>query len=117
MQASHYRLFTAAAVLGLLAVGTAYANDPRVPTTGSNQGEIVPNALPGGGPPHAPLPEGHTIAPSGASPRVGSEAGVQPSNAAPGTAGLSGEARPHADVMSPAGIVPRSSEGAPGLRR
>ena len=113
MQTSCYRVLAAAALFGTFAVGTAHANDTRVPTTGSQQGEIVPNALPGGGPAHVALPLGHLIAPSAQSPQTGSAQGIQPANAIPGVAGVSGEARPHTDVTSPKGLVPRSNEGSP----
>lgn len=109
---SRYRIL-AAVLLGVLAANTARANDPRVPTTGSAQGEIVPNALPGGGPAHASTPQGHLIAPRGQSPKVGSVQGVHPRNSIPGTIGLSGESQPHTDVTSPAGLIPNSNEGAP----
>lgn len=111
MQLPRYSFLAAAALLGTLVVGTANAADPRVPQ-GSAQGEIVPNALPDGGPAHARLPEGHLIAPSGAVPQ-GSAQGLVPLNAVPGATGLSGEAWPHSDVTSPAGVVPNSAEGAP----
>jgi len=110
MKTSCRRVLATATLLGALAVNTAHANDPRVPTTGSQQGEIVPNALPGGGPAHASIPEGHLIAPSGQSPQVGSAQGIQPSNSVPGMRGLSDEAQPHADVTSPAGLVPNSNQ-------
>lgn len=110
MKTSCYRVFAAAALFGTLAAGAAHANDTRVPTTGSQQGEIVPNALPGGGPAHVALPQGHLIAPSGQSPRTGSAQGIQPTNAVPGVAGISGEARPHTDVTSPRGIIPNSNQ-------
>ena len=93
--------------------GIARADDARVPVTGSAQGEIVPNALPGGGPPHARVNEGHLIAPSGQTPVVGSAQGIQPPNSLPGATQPNGEAQPHSDVTSPAGLVPRSNEGAP----
>lgn len=112
MQRPRYSFLAAAALLGTLVVGTANAADPRVPQGGSAQGEIVPNALPGGGPAHVQLPEGHLIAPSGVVPQ-GSAQGLVPLNAVPGATGLSGEARPHSDVTSPAGVVPNSAEGAP----
>ena len=112
MQLPRYSFLAAAALLGALAVGTTRADDPRVPQGGSAQGEIVPNALPGGGPAHTQLPEGHLIAPSGAVPQ-GSAQGLVPLNAVPGATGLSGEARPHSDVTSPIGLVPNSAEGAP----
>ena len=112
MQLPRYSFLAAAALLGTLAMGTAHADDPRVPQGGSAQGEIVPNALSGGGPAHVQLPEGHLIAPSGATPQ-GAAQGLVPFNAVPGATGLSGEVRPHSDVTSPAGVVPNSAEGAP----
>ena len=69
-----------AVLFGALAVDTAHANGPRVPTTGSQQGEIAPNALPGGGPAHVSIPEGHIVAPNGPSPQAGSTQGIQPPN-------------------------------------
>lgn len=113
MRSSRYHLLGTAVFLGTLAIGTAHANDARVPPTGSAQGEIVPNALPGGGPTHVRIPEGHLIAPSDQSPRVGSAQGIQPPNSVPGAMASTGEAQPHSDVTSPAGLVPNSSEGAP----
>jgi len=113
MYIPHHCTLAAAAVLGFLSVGVAYANDTRVPQTGSQQGEIVPNALPGGEAPHARLPGGHVIAPSGINPQVGSQAGVQTPNAVPGSTRLTGEAQPHTDVTSPPGIVPQASEAGP----
>ncbi len=113
MRTSPYRVLAAALLLGTLAVGAAGANDARVPSTGSAQGEIVPNALPGGGPAHIAIPEGHLIAPSGQSPRVGSAQGIQPSNSIPGARGRSGEAQRHSDVTSPAGLLPNANEGVP----
>ncbi len=110
MKTSCYRILAAAVLFGTFAVSTARANDTRVPTTGSQQGEIVPNALPGGGPAHVALPQGHLIAPSGQSPRTGSAQGIQPTNAVPGVAGVSGEARPHTDVTSPTGLIPNSNQ-------
>lgn len=112
MQSSRY-FFAAAALLGIISTGAARADDARVPQTGSAQGEIVPNALPGGGPPHARVNEGHLIAPSGQTPVVGSAQGIQPPNSLPGAAGPAGEAQPHSDVTSPTGLIPRSNEGAP----
>lgn len=97
----------------VLAAGTVRADDTRVPATGSAQGEIVPNALPGGGPAHTRLPEGHMIAPSGQAPDVGSSRGIQPPNSPPGATALNGEAQPHSDVVSPAGLIPNPNEGVP----
>jgi hypothetical protein len=91
MKSNRYRALATMALFGTLAVGTARADDARVPTTGSAQGEIVPNALPGGGPPHARLPEGHLIAPSGETPVVGSAQGVQPPNSLPGAGPFSSD--------------------------
>lgn len=113
MKTFPYRVLAVAILLGTLAAGTARANDARVPTTGSAQGEIVPNALPGGGPAHVSIPEGHLIAPSGQLSRYGSAQGIQPSNSIPGAMALSDEAQPHSDVTSPAGLIPNSNEGAP----
>jgi len=110
MKTSCHRVLTAAILLSTLALNAAHANDPRVPTIGSQQDEIVPNALPGGGPAHISIPEGHLVAPSGQSPRVGSAQGIQPPNSIPGTKGLSDEAQPHADVTSPAELVPNSNQ-------
>lgn len=113
MQVPRRRVLAAAAVLGFLSAGAAYAGDTRLPSTGAEQGAIVPNASPGVEAPHARPPEGHLIAPTGLSPRVGSVAGVEPANAQPGSARHLGEAQPHADVRSPPGLVPQSNEGAP----
>lgn len=113
MQSSRQLLLVAAALLGLVAAETARADDTRVPQTGSAQGEIVPNALPDGGPPHARVNEGHLIAPSGQTPVAGSAQGIQPPNSMPGARKPAGEAQPHSDVTSPAGLIPQSNEGAP----
>lgn len=113
MQSTRCRVLAAAALFGILAAGTVRADDTRVPTTGSAQGEIVPNALPGGGPAHTRLPKGHMIAPSGQAPDVGSSRGIQPPNSPPGATALNGEAQPHSDVVSPAGLIPNSNEGVP----
>ncbi len=108
------RAVAAAILLGVAAqAGTALADDTRVPVTGSAQGEIVPNALPGGGPAHARVNEGHLVAPSGQTPVFGSAQGVQPPNSLPGSTKPIGEAQPHSDVTSPAGLIPQSNEGAP----
>jgi len=80
--------------------------------TGSARGEIVPNALPDGGPPHTRVNEGHLVAPSGQTPVVGSAQGIQPFNSLPGATQLIKEAQPHSDVTSPAGLIPRSNEEA-----
>jgi hypothetical protein len=108
------RVLAAAILLGVGAqAGIARANDARVPVTGSAQGEIVPNALPGGGPRHARVNEGHLVAPSGQTPVVGSAQGIQPPNSLPGATRPIGEAQPHSDVTSPDGLIPQSNEGAP----
>lgn len=108
------RVLAAAILLGVGAqAGIARADDARVSVTGSAQGEIVPNALPGGGPPHARVNEGHLVAPSGQTPVVGSAQGIQPPNSLPGATRPIGEAQPHSDVTSPAGLTPQSNEGAP----
>lgn len=108
------RVLAAAILVGVGAqAGIARADDARVPVTGSAQGEIVPNALPGGGPPHARINEGHLVAPSGQTPVVGSAQGIQAPNSLPGATRAIGEAQPHSDVTSPAGLIPRSNEGVP----
>ncbi len=43
-----FQLVIASATFGLALAGSAHADDTRVPITGSAQGVIVPNALPGG---------------------------------------------------------------------
>lgn len=118
MKSSRFRVLAAAVLFGALATGAARANDARVPLTGSSQGEIVPNALPGGGLAHVAVPEGHLVAPSGQSPRVGSAQGIQPPNSVPGAMASSGEAQPHSDVTSPTGLVPNSNRAPrqPGAR-
>lgn len=103
-----FHILVASAALGLGLAGIARADDARVPTTGSAQGEIVPNALPGGGPPHARVPEGHLTAPTGAVPQ-GSAQGVQPPNSLPGATGPIGEAQPHSDVTASPNLVPNNS--------
>ena len=113
MQSSNRTFLVAAALLASIAAGSAWADDARVPVTGAAQGEIVPNALPGGGPPHTRVNEGHLVAPSGQTPLVGSAQGIEPPNSLPGATRPIGEAQPHSDVTSPAGLVPRSNEGAP----
>lgn len=113
MKSNRYRALAAMVLFSTVTVGSARADDARVPTTGSAQGEIVPNALPGGGPPHTRLPEGHLIAPNGETPVVGSAQGVQPPNSLPGARALNGEAQAHSDVASPAGLIPNSNEGSP----
>lgn len=109
-----FHILVASAVLGLGLAGTAYADDPRVPTTGGAQGEIVPNALPGGGPAHVRVPEGHIIAPTGVTPQS-AEGLSQPRNSLSGATGPIGEAQPHADVTGSPGAVPNSAEGALGI--
>lgn len=113
-------ILIASATFALTSVSAAIANDARVPMTGSAQGMIVPNALPGGGPAHTALPEGHLIAPTGAVPQTGSAQSVESPASLPGTFARSGEAQPHTDVTSPPGIVPLtgSAQGAqpPGSR-
>lgn len=103
-----FHFLVASAILGLGLAGTAYAADPRVPTTGSAQGEIIPNALPGGGTPHTGSPEGHLIAPSGIVPQTGQAQTVEPYNSLPGLGTSFGEAQPHTDVTSPPGVVPQT---------
>jgi hypothetical protein len=63
-----YSFLAATALFAALAVGRARADDTRVAQTGSAQGEIVPNAFPGGGPPHVRISKGHLIAPVGITP-------------------------------------------------
>lgn len=111
---SRFYTFLASAALGLSIASAAMADDTRLPSTGSAQGLIVPNALPGGGPPHTARPEGHLIAPSGAVPQTGSAQSVQPPGSLPTVSGRFGEAQPHTDVTSPRGIVPLtgSAQGA-----
>lgn len=109
------RILALTIVLGAVGqVPLARADDTRVPVTGFAQGEIVPNALPDGGPPHVRVDKGHLVAPSGQTP-VGFEQGVQPPNSLPGRTMPIGEAQPHSDVTSPAGLIPSSNEGAPRL--
>ena len=115
MQTSRHRLLAAAAVFAALASGPASADDTRVPQTGSEQGEIVPSALPGGEPPHARAPQGHLISPTGIMPLGGSEQGMESPNSTAGSRALLGEAQPHSDVTSQPGLVPNGSEGAPGV--
>jgi hypothetical protein len=104
----------AAILLGVAAQeSTAWADDAQVPVTGSAQGEIVPNALPDGGPPHARVNEGRLVAPSGQTPIVSSAQGIQPPNSLPGATRPIGEAYPHSDATSPAGLIPQPNEGAP----
>lgn len=103
---SRFYMIIASAALGLTMASAASANDARVPVTGSAQGVIVPNALPGGGPPHTAMPEGHLIAPSAAVPQTGSAQSVQPPGSLPTASGQFGEAQPHSDVTSPRGVVP-----------
>ncbi len=72
------RVLALTILLGVAAQsGIARAGDARVPEIGSAQGEIVPDALPGGGPPHARVNEGHLAAPSGQTPVVGSAQGQE----------------------------------------
>lgn len=115
-----FQLVIASATFGLALAGSAHADDTRVPITGSAQGVIVPNALPGGGPPHTTVPEGHLIAPRNAVPQTGSAQSVQPPSSLPGVPGHFSEAQPHTDVTSPQGVVPLtgSAQGAqpPGSR-
>lgn len=103
-----FHILVASAALGFALSGVARADDPRVPSQGSEQGEIVPNALPDGGPPHVSVPRGHLIAPTGAVPQ-GSAQGIQPRNSVPGPTGPTGEAQPHADVTASPALVPNSS--------
>ena len=108
------RVLAAAILVGVATQsGVARADDSRVPVAGSAQGEIVPNALPGGGPPHTWVNEGHLVAPSGQTPVVGSAQGIQPPNSLPGATRPIGEAQPHSDVTSAARLILRSNEGAP----
>lgn len=111
--ATRYRLL-AAAFGGVLAFSSAYADDSRAPVTGSEQGEIVPNALPGKEAAHARIPEGHFVVTSGMNPLTGSAQGVESPNSVPDSRAAIGETQPHSDVTSPAGVVPNSNEGAPG---
>lgn len=96
-----------AIVLTISLVGTAWADDPRVPQTGAEQGEFVPHALPGedihdpGGPPTL-------TAPTGLVPQTGAQQGVNTPNSLPGRTQPVGEAQPHADVLSPQGVVPET---------
>lgn len=117
MQTFRYSFLAAAALLGVLSAGTAYADNVRVPNS-SEADVIVPNALPDGGPAHGrTIPgrttAGHLIAPTGLVPQTGSAQGVQPPNSIPGRVAQNTEAQPHSDVVSPQGVVPRSAEGAP----
>lgn len=98
------------ALIGAAAIGfasMAWADDPRVPQTGSQQGETVPHALPGqdihhpGGPPQL-------TAPTGLTPQTGSEQSVETPNSLPGSTRPTGEAQPHNDIVSSPGAVPRT---------
>ena len=103
-----------AAALGLGAVGTARANDPVVPQTGSEQPIMVPHALPGADVQHPDAP--HLTAPTGLVPRS-AEGGLTPPNAVAGARAQVGEDQPHADVIANPGAVPNAAEGSVGLRR
>lgn len=94
------------AAAAMLSFGAARAADPSVPATGSEQGITVPHATPGM-PTHAhdAKAEGHLTAPTGQTPRS-AEGGYVPSNAIPGNRTTLGENQPHADVVSPRGVVP-----------
>ena len=96
MTSSRCHHLAIAVLFEAVATGTARANDARVPMTGSNQGETVPNVLSGGGPAQ----------------------GIQPPNSISGSMASSGEAQPHSDVTSPTGLVPHSNRAPrqPGLR-
>jgi len=105
---NRFNILIASSILAMTSASVAFANDPRVPVTGSEQGMIVPDALPSGGPAHTALPEGHLIAPTGAVPQTGSAQSVETPGSLPGISGRFGEAQPHTDVTSPTGIVPQT---------
>lgn len=112
---SFSRVLAAAALLTATAqVGTALADHPVVPATGSEAGIAVPHALPGEDAHHPNRPVAHLTAPTGALPETGSAAAVNVPNSVPGRTGSAGEAVPHVDVASPAGMVPLtgSEQGA-----
>lgn len=101
------RVLAAAALLTVtVQVGTALADHPVVPATGSEAGITVPHALPGEDVHHPNRPEAHLMAPAGALPETSSAASVNVPNSVPGRTGSAGEAVPHVDVTSPAGMVP-----------
>lgn len=96
MTSSRCHVLAADVLVGALATGAARANDARMSVTGSNQGETVPNALPGGG----------------------SAQGIQLLNSILGAMASSGEAQPRSDVTSLTGLVPTSNRAPrqPGSR-
>ena len=104
----HLHILMTSAILGLGFAGAALADDPRLPPRGSEQGEIVPNALPDGGPAHVRAPERHLIAPTGAVPQSSAQS-VQPRASLSGATGPTGEAQPHADVTASPKLLPNSS--------
>jgi hypothetical protein len=113
MLRSSYRLFAAAAVISLLVAGTAAIADPVTnPITGSEQSVSVPHAEPGNDPARH-TPQGERTEAQGphlaAPPQLGRDTG---SANTPRIAPMN-EASPHSDVISPAGVVPQSNEGAP----
>lgn len=98
--------------LGATAATPAWADDPRVPLTGSEQGTIVPNAMPGPDAPHATgARPAHLTAPLDTRPGNSAQISNDPDNASPGRTAATGELQPHADVTSPRGLIPQSAEG------
>lgn len=115
MMHSFSRVLAASALLtATVGIGTALADHPVVPATGSEAGITVPHALPGEDIHHPNRPEAHLTAPVGALPETGSAASVNVPNSIPGRTGSAGESVPHVDVTSPAGLIPLtgSEQGA-----
>jgi hypothetical protein len=100
------KIILVAAAFALLSFSGARAADPVVPSTGSAQGITVPHATPGE-PTHRhnSATEGHLIAPAGQQGQSAQQ-GVTPVNSLPGVNAGAGVSQPHADVVSPRGVVP-----------
>ena len=101
-----------AATLASFVALPAFAAEPSLPESGSEQGITVPHALPST---TAEIPHGgqHLTSPSGTQSESAERGPVVP-NALPGRTATIGEARPHADVTAPQGVVPNrgSEQGA-----